>query len=277
VDPRRFDRIATVFAERHTRRAALRAGAIGAGGLALAGVASGSAQDASPKASPVAVESADGVTFMFVQTFGAGSIDTATDGVQTLLLTADHLAGQTLFFSDRPERVVGMVPTADFLSGGKDAEGLGFTPSDPPNAALVLPNGNILIVELLDPEYDAASGQVRYQMRVLDDVTQVDLHLDTEPLTRDDAVGEFTAASLFIDDCPDGHVVCWNPDSEAIGTIPANSGSMGFCWNGSDLCCQPCESPPSGDDWNAGCDYVFGDQCGAGCGYSYAAGFSCSQ
>ncbi|HET9660926.1 MAG TPA: hypothetical protein VFP05_11395 [Thermomicrobiales bacterium] len=68
--------------------------------------------------------------------------------------------------------------------------------------------------------YDASNGRVRYQLRVLDDVTQVDLQLDTEPLGGEDAVGAFTAASLFIDDRPDGHVVCWNPDSEAIGTIP---------------------------------------------------------
>jgi hypothetical protein len=274
MDITRFDAITRTLAERKTRRSTI-AGVAGIAGVGLLGAAS--AQDASPEATPLAVESANGANFMFVQTLGAGSIDAATDGVQSLLLVADHLAGQTLFFSDRPERIVGMVPTASFLSGGKDAEGLGFTPSDPPNAALVLPDGKILIVELIDPEYDAANGQIRYQMRVLDDVTQVDLSLDTEPLAREDAVGEFTAASLFIDDCPDGHVVCWDPDSEAIGTIPANSGSMGFCWDPGDLCCRPCESPPSGDDWNTGCDSVFGNQCGMGCSYSFTAGFSCSS
>lgn len=98
---------------------------------------------------------------MFVQTFGAGSIDAATDGVETLLLVADHLAGQTLFFSDRSDRIVGMVPTEQFLIGGARDEGLGFTPADPPNAALVLDDGRTLVVELIDPEYDAATGQAR--------------------------------------------------------------------------------------------------------------------
>jgi hypothetical protein len=101
--------------------------------------------------------------------------------------------------------------------------------------------------------------------------------LETEPLTAAQAAGDFTAASLFIDDCPDGHVVCWNPDQEVIGTIPVDGGSMGFCWDSGDLCCLPCGSPPSGDSWDDGCNDVFGAQCGGGCGYSYAAAFSCAQ
>jgi hypothetical protein len=276
MDPERFDRLAASFGKRISRRDAMKTGVIGVGGAALAGVTSSTlAHDATPEASPAALDT-DTTSFMFVQTFGAGSIDAATDGVETLLLVADHLAGQTLFFSDRPERIVGMVPTEAFLTGGSDGEGLGFTPADPPNAALVLPNGKTLVVELIDPQYDPATGQVRYQLRVLEDVTQVDLHLESEMPTREEVVGEFTAASLFIDDCPDGHVVCWGPTGTALGAIPA-SGSIGFCWDSGDLCCRPCESPPSGDDWNAGCDFVFGAQCGAGCGYSFSAGFSCSS
>ncbi len=269
-----FDRVSALLTERKlSRRKALAA----TGGLAALGLTRTAAQDATPEASPIALESADGVEFMFVQTLGAGSIDAATDGVESLLLVADHLAGQTIFFSDRPDRIVGMVPTADFLTGGADAEGLGFTPADPPNAALVLPSGKILIVELVTPEYDASTGQVRYQMRILEDVTQIDLHLEDEPLTRADAVGEFTSASLFIDDCPDGHVICWGPDGESIGSIPTDGSNFGFCWDSGDLCCRPCGSSPSGDSWTDGCNYVFGSQCGAGCSYSYSAAFSCSQ
>jgi hypothetical protein len=202
MDPERFDRLAASFGKRISRRDAMKTGVIGVGGVTLAGVTSSTlAHDATPEASPVALDT-DTTSFMFVQTFGAGSIDAATDGVETLLLVADHLAGQTLFFSDRPERIVGMVPTEAFLTGGKDGEGLGFTPADPPNAALVLPNGKTLVVELIDPQYDPATGQVRYQLRVLEDVTQVDLHLESEMPTREEVVGEFTAASLFIDDCP---------------------------------------------------------------------------
>lgn len=274
MNPSQFDRVAKVLAERKlSRRRTLAA----AGSLAALGLTSAAAQDATPDASPVALEPGNDVPFMFVQSLGAGSIDAATDGVDTLLLVADHLAGQTIFFSDRPERIVGMVPTTQFLSQGTENSASGFSAVDPPNAALVLPDGEIVIVELIEPAYDPSTGQVRYQLRVLEDVTQVDLQLQSEPLTRDDVVGEFTAASLFIDDCPDGHVVCWNSDGEPIGSIPGNGGSMGFCWSSDDWCCRPCESPPSGDDWNAGCDYVFGDQCGSGCGYSNAAGWSCAQ
>src|SRR5262245_1489539 len=73
--------------------------------------------------------------------------------------------------SDRPDRIVGTVETARFL------EALGFTPANPPNAALVVrtPAGerDVLVVELFNPVYTedfSADGgvSVMYEARVLD-------------------------------------------------------------------------------------------------------------
>jgi hypothetical protein len=85
MDPERFDRLAASFGKRISRRDAMKTGVIGVGGVTLAGVTSSTlAHDATPEASPVALDT-DTNSFMFVQTFGAGSIDAATDGVETLL------------------------------------------------------------------------------------------------------------------------------------------------------------------------------------------------
>jgi hypothetical protein len=53
----------------------------------------------------------------------------------------------------------------------------------------VLRDDKILVVELIDPAYNTESGQVRYQIKVFDDVFQVDLKVDSEPATAADVVG----------------------------------------------------------------------------------------
>jgi hypothetical protein len=274
MDPKQFDTITRLLAShRISRRSALLTGA-GVAALTVTGAAAQATPEAmTGQATPEGTSNAD-ISFMFVQTFGAGSIDAATDGVELLLLVADHVAGQTLYFSDRPERIVGMVPTEKLLGSGANSSGIGFTPENPPNAALVLPGDKILVVELIDPSYDPASGQIRYQLRVLDDVTQLDLKLDSEPLTAADAVGDFTAASLFIDDCDPGQVICYASDGQTqVGTIPG-SGNMGYCWNWGAACCAPCQSPGNGD-WSGTCNSTFSD-CNGACKYGFTSGnFTC--
>jgi hypothetical protein len=261
-----FDTITRLFAERRTsRRTALAASA----GVLAAGLAPVAARDASPVAdgTPAPSDTAR-VPFMFVQSLGAGSLAPKAGEEGTLILSADHLAGQTIFFSDRPERIVGMVPTERFF-GAQGAGGLGFTPVDPPNAALVLAATgdhptDVVILELIDPTFDVASGTVTYEVRVLDDIEDMDLQLQQAPLTATEAARDFTAASLFIDDCANGSIVCWN-GSNQVGV----SDPMGFCYNSSDVCCAPCQAPDGGS-WTAQCNEWFQASCEGNCTASYS-------
>lgn len=258
-----LDSIGQLFALRRSRRGAL---AAAGGSLAVFGLGRGAvAQDGSPVALPAGAD--EGASFMFVQTFGAGSLVPLEGETAGLLLTADHLAGQTVYFSDRPERIVGMVPTTTLLGAGNPDEGLGFTPADPPNAALVLDDGAVLVIELIDPTYDAATGLVTYQVRVLEAVEQLDLQLAQEPLSAAEAARDFTAASLFIDDCPDGNIVC-SKDGDTVGSIPS-----AFCFGPLDECCLPCHTGnPS--FWVDQCSLAFAG-CDGGCDVDYQEAWAC--
>jgi hypothetical protein len=59
---------------------------------------------------------------LFVQTFASGSLLPKEGEEGTFILTLNGGYGRTIGFSDRPERIVGSVPTQQFL------DGLGFTP-----------------------------------------------------------------------------------------------------------------------------------------------------
>jgi hypothetical protein len=275
VNASQFDSVTRLFAARRTsRRAALAAGA----SIVAAGLAPAAAQDASPvpaqDASPVPSDTA-GAPFMFVQTFGAGSLAPKDGEADVLILTADHLAGQTLYFSDRPERNVGMVSTARFLGAGRTGDGLGFTPANPPNAALVFGGsddqpGAVAVVELIDPRYDPASGQVTYDLRVLADVEAIDMQLEGLPVTADAAAQEFDSAGLFIDDCDAGQILCANPQS---GGVYLPGATFAYCYDTSQGCCAPCSGvsiPVDMDPWTQQCNDQDPDsQCDDGCTAQY--------
>jgi hypothetical protein len=100
---------------------------------------------------------------MFVQT--AAGIE--SDG-QTLTLRG--ITPSTLYFSDRPQRVVGHMSTADFV----DLWGTGDNSFeiDPPNAVLAFlePDADVpddAVVVLTDPNLDGA-GDLGYSIEVLD-------------------------------------------------------------------------------------------------------------
>lgn len=100
--------------------------------------------------------------FLFVQTADGLSYDAGTGK-----LTLEGVGGNTLFFSDRPERIAGNMATAAFVpfwSKGKDS----FL-SDPPNADVsVLADGKLVqvVVELTDPVLEGDS--LSYTVKVLD-------------------------------------------------------------------------------------------------------------
>ncbi len=178
----------------HSRRRVLAATALASlGGAAL--VARGaSAQDASP----VPMDD-DEATFLFVQSgFTSGILDKATDGVQSWLLVLQGAPAQTVFFSDRPQRIAGAMSTQQFL------ETLDFSSDDPPNAALVIGTevgADVVILELTQPAYDADAGTLTYITKILDvDMLETSGYgFPTDPLGPDSYPAEFGPASLFID------------------------------------------------------------------------------
>ena len=100
---------------------------------------------------------------MFVQT--AQGID--SDGKT---LTLRGITPSTLYFSDRPERVVGHLTTADFVDLW--AVGDNSFESDPPNAVLAFlePGADVpddVVVVLREPEL-SGTGELSYAIEVLE-------------------------------------------------------------------------------------------------------------
>jgi hypothetical protein len=147
---------------------------------------------------------------MFVQTAKAGTWASKDGEEGTYTLTLTGLPAQTVYFSDRPSRVVGTQTTSEFLSA------LGFVEDNPPNAALVTKaedgDDDILVIELFNPVYTEGSGPdggtLVYDARILENYH--DTNLGGVARTQDDAVipASFDGASLFIDDCKSGTVQC---------------------------------------------------------------------
>jgi hypothetical protein len=247
----RFDRIAIQFADRLvSRRQALTTGGAGlaAGALAAAGITSAvAAQDATPDATDTQPPYTK-VPFLFVQSFQSGSVE-PIDGVEgryTLTLEQGH--GQTIYFSDRPDRVVGANPTPEFL------EGLGFLPDNPPNAALVIETAvgetDVAVIELFNPLYDPVTRGVIYEVEVLGNwQASLEMGFTEAPTDLASLAPNFGSAQLFIDDCPNLDIWCLGTDQDYLISADAD-----MCWNYSR--CQPCE--PYGHtypDYCAGANY----------------------
>ena len=82
-------------------------------------------------------------------------------------LTLDGIAPTTLYFSDRPERITGHVPTEEFLDSW--GEGDDSFAGDPPNAVLSIfseDEVNDVVVVLQDPAL--VGDQMSYQVDILD-------------------------------------------------------------------------------------------------------------
>jgi hypothetical protein len=267
MDPTRFDTITKRFATRRTRRQALATGvSLAATGL-LAKPRLTMAQDATPAATSALPAnphpSADAATtrpeYLFVQTFDTGTWtpNVGESGVYTLTLTG--AAAQTTFFSDRPEREVGLAPNQAFI------DGLGFATANPPNAALVVaPDGSdeqdVLLVELLSPVYNADSATLTYDAKVLADYGGRGLAPLAQQQTDYKLAESFGEGSLFIDDCPDStNDGCYAGNPSGGFLYYVGNVTSGNCWNSSytgDFGCSPCNS------YAPTCDQVYASECG---------------
>jgi hypothetical protein len=190
---------------------------------------------------------------------------------ETFLLTLGGIAAQTIYFSDRPARLVGAVPTAVFLAS------LGFTPADPPNAAVVAQTAageDVLVVELLNPTYDETAATLTYAARVLAEYDGEGLGALPERRTDDDLPASFGPTSLFIDDanCKNQTYVECQPSG---GGSPIHTyQDLEECFvylGGSTWDCCPCTGSTNGDGtnllqyWSDKCNTDFPDQCGGTC------------
>ncbi len=100
-------------------------------------------------------------SFLFVQS--AKKID-YKDGVMTLY----DVPSRTMFFTDRPNRVVGNIPTDKFVAKWTTDKGPKGFASQPPNAAVSVfqPSGvQTAIVELSNPRLDG--NNLSYNVKVL--------------------------------------------------------------------------------------------------------------
>jgi hypothetical protein len=193
----RFDAFTRWTAQRITRRAAVTTTGAGVAAVALGAAGLGSRVGAQ-EASPVTDQAAE-VTLLFVQSGGATTLTPGDGDIHTLTMTG--VTGQTLYFSDRPARIAGTMPTEELVAIWAET----FA-SSAPNGALIGHSADgeeAVVVELLDPVYDEAAGTLTYQIRILDADEIGDRTFEHEPLTALDTPRDYTEAHLFIDDAGD--------------------------------------------------------------------------
>lgn len=118
------------------------------------------------------------------------------DEVDKILKRLNDVSDTTILFSDRPDRIVTSVSTADFV--GNWTAGQDSFAADPPNAALVIANeDDTTIVELLNPTYDTDTKTLQYEARALNgtdvdipsEFGEVTLINDLEPATDNGSNG----------------------------------------------------------------------------------------
>lgn len=160
-----------------TRRSLLATSAAGAAALALRNTA---AQSGTPEAS-------EKIELLFVQAAASGTL---TQSDQGYTLAFRHDTGQTVYFSDRPERLTGLLPTAELVAQWP------FEDESPPNAALAISNAEdtsatVIVGVLSSPAWDAASATLSYGFSMLSD--------DIPAGYPTPVPSSFGAATVFID------------------------------------------------------------------------------
>lgn len=146
-------------------------------------------------------EGPENVGILFVQSATSGTLTPVAAAEDTFLLTLEGVSQSTIWFADRPAIAAGNGSTRTFIANwgtGQDS----FAAS-PPNAALDIlegeEDGDVLAVQLSQPEYDEGAARLTYQVKVLRDVAGA---LEVFNLRKDEPEAvpkSFGHASLFID------------------------------------------------------------------------------
>jgi hypothetical protein len=109
-------------------------------------------------------------SLLFVQM--AQKIDYTKSGPQSGVMTLYGAPSQTMFFTDRPNRVVGNVPTSAFVTKWTTDKGPNGFASNPPNAAVTVfqsDGAKTAIVELRNPRLDG--NKLSYDVKVLQGIS----------------------------------------------------------------------------------------------------------
>ncbi|MGH2618719.1 MAG: hypothetical protein ACRDJC_26115, partial [Thermomicrobiales bacterium] len=133
---------------------------------------------------------------LFVQSFTTGRLEPG-GAAGAAVLTLQGPVGETVYFTDRPDRGAGTIALQQFLDVLAQQE------AEPLNAALVIDRDEgdaVVIVELLAGTVDEA-GTVTYDVRVLTDPAAhpTDMTGTAEPLTEITAMMDFGSSHLFVD------------------------------------------------------------------------------
>lgn len=224
-----IDRISKAFTGRGNTLNAASSNPIGSAGIAR--------QDALPQP-----DAEHGPAMLFVQTYQSGTVAPVEGRDDRYTLTLSRGTGQTVYFSDRPDRIVGSNPTPQFL------EALSFPADNPPNAALVVETASgesdVAVIELFRPLYDPESQGVTYEVAVLSNWERsLDLGFTEAPTDLASLVPSFNSAQLFIDDCPDMPMDCVDrsdTNGPTVATID-NQEHHGFCYSYLYGACLPCQ------------------------------------
>ncbi len=280
MNPDRFDAITRLFGERRLsrRKVLTETGAgLAAAGIAATGIAGVDGDTIAAQEATPAVEQAEHAThptMLFVQSFQSGHIAPKAGEEGRYTVTLEHGLGETVYFSDRPERIVGANPTQQFL------DGLGFSPNNPPNAAILTSTGEsestIAVVTLFAPDYDEASAKLTYEVEMLEHWQKAsDLEFGITPVDIDALGVDFGTTHVFIDGCADLNIECFSLDEgrPVVGVI-LNSEFGGTCVSSNGMC-VPCN--PQLDTfndtrayWAGRCTERYGARCGPkGCDFTY--------
>ena len=105
------------------------------------------------------------IQFLFIQRAQSGLLSEINATAYTLEL--DNVSDSTIMFSDRPDRIVETVSTADFI--GNWTIGTNSFAADAPNDALIVENtqtGNLetSVIESFDPAYDMNTNTLTYMI-----------------------------------------------------------------------------------------------------------------
>lgn len=103
--------------------------------------------------------------FLFVQNAESGILGPIEGEVEKLLLTLNNLSPDTVYFSDRPDRITGQEPNAEIINNFFNDL------STPPNAALQIRNEDgsvdVIAVSLLTAEFNAENQSIDYEVTII--------------------------------------------------------------------------------------------------------------